>query len=254
MYHNIFDSHAHYDDDRFDEDRDTLLASLPGQGVVGVINPATDIKSAKTCIQLAAQYPFLYCAVGVHPHEAAEAPSDCIDQLRTLASASKVCAIGEIGLDYHYDFSPRPVQLALFEQQLALAVELKLPVIVHDREAHADTLELLRRYRPTGVLHCFSGSAEMAREVVALGLYVGFTGAVTFKNARKPLEAVAAVPPERLLIETDCPYMAPVPHRGERCDSTMIPLTAQVMADIKGITAQQLLDLTCQNAKTLFGI
>ncbi len=254
MYSNIFDSHAHYDDQHFDEDRHALLEALPRQGITGIINPATSVKSARACIALAERYPFMYCAVGVHPHEAAEAPEDYISQLRALASAPRVCAIGEIGLDYHYDFSPRELQRQVFEQQLQLAVELGLPVIIHDRESHADTLALLHRYRPAGVLHCFSGSAEMAREVVGLGMYVGFTGAVTFKNARKPLEAVAAVPLERLLIETDCPYMAPVPHRGQRCDSSMIPLTAQVMADIKGVTAQQLLDATARNAKTLFGI
>lgn len=254
MYSNIFDSHAHYDDQHFDEDRHALLEALPGQGITGIINPATSVKSARACIALAERYPFMYCAVGVHPHEAAEAPEDYISQLRALASAPRVCAIGEIGLDYHYDFSPRELQRQVFEQQLQLAAELGLPVIIHDRESHADTLALLYRYRPAGVLHCFSGSAEMAREVVGLGMYVGFTGAVTFKNARKPLEAVAAVPLERLLIETDCPYMAPVPHRGQRCDSSMIPLTAQVMADIKGVTAQQLLDATARNAKTLFGI
>ncbi len=254
MYRNLFDSHAHYNDQRFDEDRHALLGSLPGQGIIGVINPATDVESSRQCIALVRQYPFIYSAVGVHPHEAGQAPPDYIARLQTLAQSPKVCAIGEIGLDYHYDFSPREVQRRVFEQQLQLAAQLNLPVIIHDREAHSDTLELLQRYRPTGVMHCFTGSAEMARQVVKLGLYVGFTGVVTFNNARKPLEAVAVVPPERLLIETDCPYMAPVPHRGQRCDSTMLPLTAQAMAAAKGMEVQALLDLTAQNAKTLFGI
>ena len=167
---------------------------------------------------------------------------------------AEVVAVGEIGLDYHYDTSPRTLQRAVFEAQMQLAKELDLPVIIHDREAHGDTMELLTRYRPRGVVHCFSGSAEMAKQVADLGMYVGFTGTVTFKNARKPLEAVAAVPEDRLLLETDCPYMAPEPLRGRRCDSSMLPYTAAAMAAARGVSPQQLVDLTARNACRLFGI
>ena len=162
-------------------------------------------------------------------------------------------AVGEIGLDYHWDID-KPTQISLFEAQLEASLKLGKPVIIHDREAHGDTMELLRRYKPQGVLHCFSGSAEMAREAVKLGLYIGFGGAVTFKNARKPLDAAAAVPLDRLLLETDCPYMAPVPFRGQRCDSSMIPMAAEKLAAIHGMSVQEMLDVTCQNARTLFHI
>lgn len=254
MPQNIFDSHAHYDDERFDRDRDELLASLPGQGVRYVLNAASNLMSARSGIGLAERHPFLYCAVGVHPHDAKDAPGDLERQLREMARHPTVKAVGEMGLDYHYDFSPREKQREVFERQLVLAAELELPVVVHDREAHRDTLELLRKYRPRGVVHCFSGSAEMAAEVVGLGMYLGFTGAVTFRGARKPLEAVAAVPLDRLLVETDCPYMAPEPYRGKRCDSSLIPHTASVIAGRKGVSVQALLDRTCENAMRLFGI
>ena len=250
----IFDSHAHYDNNRFDADRGELLDSLPQKGVARVLNAASDLQSSLTGLALCERYDYFYCAVGVHPHEAAEAPGDYLEQLRELSAHPKVRAIGEIGLDYHYDFSPRDVQRRFFEEQLLLAAELSLPVVVHDREAHGDTLELLRKHRPRGVVHCFSGSAEMAREVAALGMYVGFTGAVTFQNARKPLEAAAAVPADRLLIETDCPYMAPVPLRGRRCDSSMIPHTAQALAGVRGISPQEVIDLTAANARCLFSV
>jgi len=250
----IFDSHAHYDDARFDADRAQVIGGLRAAGVQRVMNAASDLASSRAALELTRQYDFFWCAVGVHPEEALEAPPDYLQQLRELAAQPRVRAIGEIGLDYHWQTVPREVQKRLFEEQLALAAELDLPVIVHDREAHGDTLELLHRYRPRGVVHCFSGSAEMAREVTALGMYVGFTGAVTFKNARKPLEAAAAVPPDRLLLETDCPYMAPEPLRGRRCDSGMIPYTAAALAAALGTAPQQLVDRAARNACALFGI
>ena len=250
----IFESHAHYDQKRFDSDRAQVISSLAAAGVTRVMNPASDLPSSRDALALAEQYPFFWCAVGVHPHEAAEAPAEYRAELRELAGHPKVKAIGEIGLDYHYDFSPRDIQRRVFEEQLILAKELDLPVIIHDREAHGDTMELLTRYRPRGVVHCFSGSAEMAKQVADLGMYVGFTGTVTFKNARKPLEAVAAVPEDRLLLETDCPYMAPEPLRGRRCDSSMLPYTAAAMAAARGVSPQQLVDLTARNACRLFGI
>lgn len=248
----IFDSHAHYDDSAFDEDRDTLLASLPGKQVTEVLNCASNLKSAHACIEMAVRYACCYAAVGVHPHDAKDAPGDVIDQLRRMLAQDKVVAVGEIGLDYHYDFSPREVQKQLFEAQLKLAQETDRPVIVHDREAHADTLALLRQYRPKGVVHCFSGSVEMMRDLVALGMCIGLGGAVTFKNAKMPLAVAAEVPADRLLIETDAPYMAPVPFRGKRCDSTLIPHTAQVIADCRGMTAEAVLELTRENARRLF--
>jgi len=250
----IFDSHAHYDQKRFDADRDQVISALAAAGVTRVMNAASDLPSSRDALALAEKYPFFWCSVGIHPHEAEDAPADYLNQLKELVKNPRVRAIGEIGLDFHYDFSPRDVQHRVFEEQLILAKELDMPVIIHDREAHGETIELLTKYRPKGVVHCFSGSAEMAKQVVQLGMYVGFTGTVTFKNARKPLEAVAAVPADRLLIETDCPYMAPEPLRGRRCDSSMLPYTAAAMAAVRGITPQQLVDLTAQNACRLFGI
>lgn len=249
---NIFDSHAHYDSEAFDEDRHELVSSLPDSGVCGVINCASDIASSYTSLELAEKYPFIYAACGVHPHEAGEARADWYEELKTLCTKKKCVAVGEIGLDYHYDFSPRELQKEFFEEQLRLANELDLPVIVHDREAHEDTMELLLKYKPKGVVHCFSGSVETAKEVVKIGMYIGLGGAVTFKNARKPLEVAAYVPDERLLIETDSPYMTPVPHRGKRCDSSYIPFTAEVLAAARGCTAEEILDLTRKNANTLF--
>ena len=255
MMQNLFDSHAHYDDKQFDSDRMERLASLPEKGVRYILNAASDLATAEQGIRLARAFAFAYCAVGVHPHEAKDAPEDLEQQLKALIQAEpKVRAVGEIGLDYHYDFSPRERQQEVFERQLALAKELAMPVIVHDREAHADTLRLLRQYRPQGIVHCFSGSAEMAQELVEMGFYIGFTGVVTFKNAKKPLEAAAAVPLERLLIETDCPYMAPEPFRGKRCDSSMLPGVVRALAAVKGVSPQELADITCKNACAVYRI
>ena len=248
---NIFDSHAHYNDRRFDDDRDSVLRNLPLQGVTAVLNCGTTIESSEDCLRLAEEYDYLYAACGVHPHEA-EQEEPKLDTLYSLLKHEKCLAVGEIGLDYHYDFSPRDIQQRVFERHLQIANELQMPVIVHDREAHEDTMNLLKKYKPAGVVHCFSGSAEMAKEVVKLGMYVGFGGALTFKGAKKPLEAAAAVPKEMLLLETDCPYMAPVPYRGKRCDSSMIPVSAQVIADIWNCSVQEVLDITNENAKRLF--
>lgn len=251
----IFDSHAHYDDAAFDGDRDEVLAALPEGGVCGVINAACSVASARASLALAEQYPYVWAAVGVHPEAANEFDADALPTLRALAAHPKAVAVGEIGLDYHYpDGAPRAVQLACFERQLELANELSLPVIVHDRDAHEDTLRLLQKHRPAGVVHCFSGSVEMMREVTALGMYIGLGGAVTFKNARKPVAVAAAVPADRLLLETDAPYMAPVPCRGQRCDSRLIAHTAAVVAGVRGVTAETLLAAARTNAETLFGI
>ena len=251
----IFDSHAHYDDSRFDEDREALLTRIHAGGVEYIMTIGADLPSSQAAVKLARQHDFIYCAVGIHPEQAGEAPAGYLTQLKSLAAGGRCRAIGEIGLDYYWaENPPREVQKRFFEEQLLLARELDLPVIVHDREAHADTLALLQKYRPRGVVHCFSGSAEMARQVTAMGMYVGFTGAITFKNARKAPEAAMAVPDDLLLIETDCPYMAPEPYRGHRCDSSMLPRVAERLAELRGTTPEEILRLTRQNAMHLFGI
>lgn len=253
-YTSIFDSHAHFDDEKFNEDRDEILSSLPSKGISGVINCGTNLQTSEFSIELSEKFGFVYAAVGFHPHEVTEFDDASLLEVKRLAQNEKVVAIGEIGLDYYYDFSPREKQIEAFEKQLELAAELSLPVIIHNRDAHADTLEILKKHRPKGVLHCFSGSAEMAQEIIKLGMYIGLGGAVTFKNAKKPLEVAAVVPDELLLIETDCPYMSPVPFRGKRCDSTMIPYAAEKIAEVRGTTAQDILNLTAENAKRLFEI
>ena len=252
IYSGIFDTHAHYDDEKFDDDRAQVLSSLKDGGVCGVIDCGCDLSSSLKAIELSDKYGFVYAAVGIHPHETAEAGANDFDEIKKLLSKEKVVAVGEIGLDYHYDFSPREVQLTFFERQIILSKELDLPIIVHDREAHEDTMNLLKKHRPKGVVHCFSGSAEMAKEVLKLGMYIGLGGSVTFKNARKPLEVAAIIPDDRLLLETDCPYMAPVPLRGSRCDSTMIAYTAQKLAEVRGCEVQSLIDKCRANAKELF--
>lgn len=254
MYHNIFDTHAHYHDRQFDEDRETLLAELPSAGIFRVVNCGTDTATSQICRDYADQYDYICAACGIHPHDCGAAEENWEETIRELLAHPKCVAVGEIGLDYHYDFSPREMQKLFFERQLQIAKELDLPVIIHDREAHGDTWELLQKYAPKGVVHCFSGSVEMARDVVDLGMYIGLGGAVTFKNARKPVEVAKFVPEDRLLLETDCPYMAPVPFRGKRCDSRLIPCAAELIAELRGMDPQTLIDRTTENAKTLFHI
>ena len=251
----IFDSHAHYDDERFDADRDELLQRIHREGVEYIMTIGSDLASSRAACRLAERYDFIWFAAGIHPEQAGDAPADYREALKELAAHPKCRAIGEIGLDYYWaENPPREWQQVLFREQVLLAKELGLPVIIHDREAHADTLEVLRELRPAGVLHCFSGSAEMAGEVAALGMYIGFTGAITFKNARKAPQAAAAVPDDLLLIETDCPYMAPEPYRGKRCDSSMLPRVAERLAEIRGGSAEEIVQMTCRNARRLFGV
>ena len=250
----IFDTHAHYDDAAFDADRDDLLASLKEKGVSRVINCGVDLKTARTTLDLTHRYDFIHAAVGFHPEDCGGVTDADFDAMRVLYDDPKVVAVGEIGLDYYWDTVPKEQQKAVFERQLILANELNKPVIVHDREAHADTLALLQKYRPQGVLHCFSGSVEMMEEAVKLGLYIGLGGAVTFKNAKKPLAVAAAVPADRLLLETDCPYMAPVPFRGKRNDSSLIAYVAETIAAVRGMEPQQLIDQCRENANRLFGV
>lgn len=259
MINNIFDSHAHYDDEQFDCDRDELIASLPSKGVCAVINCASDLKSSATSAELSEKYPFFWYACGIHPHEAEKELkvadiSEIEQKIIDFTKKKKCVAIGEIGLDYHYDFSPRELQKEIFELQLKLSKELDLPVIIHDREAHEDTMTLLKKYRPKGVVHCFSGSVEMAQEVLKLGMYIGLGGAVTFKNAKKPVAVAASTDISRILLETDCPYMAPVPLRGTRCSSDMIAYSAQTIASVKNMDVQTLVDAATENTKRLFGI
>ena len=249
----IFDTHAHYDDESFDEDRAALLSALPHSGVCGIVNAASDLDSCRAGLALADNFDYIYAAVGIHPQAAESLPADYIAQLRTLYAHPKAVAIGEIGLDYYYDDAcPRERQSEVFEAQVALACELDAPIIVHDREAHEDTLTVLRRFRPQGVVHCFSGSVEMMREVTKLGLFIGLGGAVTFKNARKAVEVAAEVPLSQLVLETDAPYMAPVPLRGKRCHSGMILNTAARIADIRGISVSEVLRVTAENACRLY--
>lgn len=252
MYSGIFDTHAHYDDERFNEDRAQVLSFIKENGVCGVIDCGCDFKSSLSAIDLAEKYDYIYAAIGVHPSEAEEATDNDFERLKKLYAHEKVVAVGEIGLDYHYDFSSKERQLEIFEQQLILANELDLPVIVHDREAHEDTLILLKKYKPKGVVHCFSGSIETAKQVIDFGMYIGLGGAVTFKNAKKPVEVAKYVPSDRLLLETDCPYMTPVPFRGKRCDSSLIPYSAAVIAGVRGDDVQALIDTCRENAIRLF--
>jgi TatD DNase family protein len=263
---NIFDTHAHYTDRRFDPDREALLESLPGRGVALALTCGSSLPDSRRALALAQRYPYIYAACGTHPHEAKQESGFRREEagaLRDLLSDPRCVALGEIGLDYHYDFSPREAQRDCFRRQLEIAQELDMPVIVHDREAHEDTLRILREFLPPdpslltprmGVVHCFSGSAEFAREILALGLHIGLGGAVTFKNARKPLEVAAQIPLERLLLETDTPYMAPEPLRGRRCESWHIAYTAEKIAQARGIDPQTLIDTCNANGRKLFGI
>ena len=251
----IFDSHAHYDADAFDEDRAAVLSALPEEGVCAVVQCATDPDSIGKSLAMAEQYPYIRVAVGIHPEFVNQATEEWLTAVREAAAHPAVCAIGEIGLDYYWeDNAPREVQLEWCRKQIELAQELHLPIIFHDREAHEDTLNLMREYRPRGVVHCFSGSAEMARQITDLGLYVGLGGAATFKNARKPVEVAESLPLEKLLLETDAPYMAPVPCRGKRCDSRLIAHTAARIAEIRGMDVDTLLEATRANANALFGL
>ena len=253
MITNIFDSHAHYDDEAFDDDRDELLKSMQENGVSFIMNVAYDLKSTLAAEKLSQQYDFIYAAAGVHP-ENAEGYDENVENeiIRSIKENPKTKALGEIGLDYHYPEPDREIQIKVFERQLQIANELDVPVIIHSRDATEDTMTLLRKYKPQGILHCYSGSAETAKEVIKLGMYIGFTGVITFKNARKAVESAEIVPLDKLLVETDCPYMAPVPFRGKRCDSTMLQSTVAKLAEIKNVSPQELSDTTNSNAKRIF--
>lgn len=256
MLRGLFDTHAHYDARQFDPDRDQMLAALPGHGVELVVNPGCDLASSRRAVELARCYPFVYAAVGIHPEECGDWEEAQLDELRLLAALPRVVAVGEIGLDYYWEENPpRELQRRVFRAQMALARELGLPVIVHDREAHGDSMAIVREFPEVrGVFHCFSGSAEMARELVGLGWMISFTGVLTYKNARKAVEAAQAVPLDHIMIETDSPYMAPIPHRGERNHSGYVCHVCERLAELKGITADECSTITQGNGRRLFHI
>ena len=251
----LFDTHTHLLDERFSEDRETVLAKLAEQGIEYIVECSPDIAGSIRAAALAKEHHAVYAAVGIHPHSAQEWDERSKEVLRSLSKEQKVVAIGEIGLDYHYDFSPREAQKTAFTQQIELAMELDLPIVVHSREATLDTMTILKQYPGLrGEMHCFSGSAQTARELVDMGFYIAFGGALTFKNARKTIEAAQAVPMERLLLETDCPYMTPVPLRGKRNEPAYVRYVAEKMAEVKGMDAQEVARKTLENAKRFFGI
>ena len=252
----LFDTHAHMDDHAFDADREELLARLPQEGIGLLMNPGCSLESSRNACALAGQYDYIYAAVGSHPDAADEVNEETLAEYRMLCKQNpKVKAIGEIGLDYHYEDIPRNIQLEAFRQQMALARELGLPAIVHEREAHEDGMKVVEEFpEVTGVFHCYSGSAEMARWLVARGWYIGFTGVLTFKNARKALEVVNAIPLERIVLETDCPYMSPEPFRGKRNDPGKLYRMAEKLAEVKGIRVEEARRITLENGRRLYRI
>ena len=252
----FYDTHAHYDDEASDQDRDILLPELHRQGITLINDIGCDIPSSKKAISIAAQYPFVYAVVGAWPGNTGDMTEADLEIYGQLAQHPKVVAIGEIGLDYHYDDVPRDIQQHWFDRQMDLADRLGKPVVIHEREAHGDGMEIVRKWadKVPGVFHCFSGSAEMAQELVRLGWYLSFTGVVTFKNARRALEAIAAVSMDRIMIETDCPYLAPVPYRGKRNHSGYVPKVAEKIAEIKGLSTEEVAAITMENGRRFFRI
>lgn len=252
----IFDTHAHLDDRAFDADREELLSQLPSNGVGLLMNPGCSLASSLAAVELAKKYDYVYAAVGSHPDAADEVSEQVLSQYRELVKKNpKVRAIGEIGLDYHYEDIPREIQQRAFRAQMALAAELNLPVIVHEREAHEDGMKIVREYPGvTGVFHCFSGSLEMAQWLIARGWYIGFGGVLTFKNAKKALQVAANIPLERIVLETDCPYMAPEPFRGRRNDPGKLCRVAEKLAQLRGKTAEEIQAVTLENGRSLYRI
>lgn len=254
----IFDTHAHYYDEAFDPDRDELLASLPSKGVELIVCPGCDLESSRACIDLATKYDYIYAAAGFHPENLEGVSLADVDQVKALCAAPKVAAVGEIGLDYYWVKTPeaRAFSRDMFDAQLSLSEELDLPAIVHDRDAHRDCMDLVRAHpNARGVFHCYAGSLEDAKVLVDKGWMLSFTGNITFHNARRAPEILAWLPLERLMLETDAPYMAPEPYRGRRCDSSLIPLMAAKVAECKGnISAEEVLAVTCENGKRFFRI
>ena len=250
----FFDTHAHYDDQQFDMDREKLLKELPDKKVSLVVNPGSNLPSSRKAVEIASEYGYIYAAVGTHPHDAGSMRDGDLSEYETLCENEKVVAIGEIGLDYYYDICPRDVQRACFERQMELAGSLGLPVIVHDRDAHGDCLDIVKKFKNvTGVFHCYSGSLEMAKEIIRMGWYLSFTGAITFKNAKKAAEVIRWMPEDRIMIETDSPYLTPEPYRGRRNSSEYIHFVAEAVAFIRGMTAEEAAKLTFDNGIRFFG-
>jgi len=251
----IFDTHAHYDDKQFHSDRDTLLQSLKEEGISLVLNAACDRQSIKNILKLVDKYEFLYGSAGIHPHDAKNMDDSDLALIEEALRHPKIRALGEIGLDYHYDFSERDVQREWFDKQLALASKLKVPVIIHDREAHKDCLDILQNYRDIAcVFHCYSGSWESAKVLLNRGIYLSFTGVITYKNAAKSREVIEKMPADRLMIETDCPYLSPEPNRGKRNDSRNLRYTLDTVSVLRGISAEEAAKVTLENGKMFFGI
>lgn len=252
----IFDSHAHYDDEQFDEDREELIENLKENGVIGIINCGSSLKGLEMSVELSEKYEFIHAAAGIHPENAYEFNEDVKIRIEKLAEDKKIVAIGEIGLDYYWEENPpKEVQKQVFRSQMEIAKKYNLPVIIHDREAHGDTLEIMKEYPGViGVVHCFSGSVEFAKECIKLGYYIGVTGVVTFKNSKTIKEVIKNIPMDRLLVETDCPYMAPVPHRGKRNQSNYIEHIIDEIAGIKSMSKEEISEITIINSKTLFKI
>lgn len=250
----IFDTHAHYDDKSFDEDRAEVLKMLPQNNVFAVVNAGADIESSVKSIEISKEYDYVYASVGIHPENIPDNKSDYMKILEDLLKNEKVVAIGEIGLDYHYTKDNKADQIELFENQINLAVNHDLPIMVHDREAHGDTMDLLKKHNPKGIVHCFSGSVEMAKEVIKLGMYIGIGGLITFKNAKTAVNVVENIPLSSIVLETDAPYMTPVPFRGTRCNSSHIKYTAEKIAEIKKIDVNEVLKITKENALKLFNL
>ena len=255
--HGIFDSHSHYNDAAFSDDLEKVLEKIQVRGVQTVVNVGADIDSSALAVRQAARYPFMYCSVGIHPEDADQAlDGGIMDRLSSLAEGDRVVAIGEAGLDYHYDDrKPDEVQKEAFIRQIELANRTKKPLIIHSRDAMRDTIDILRKHPVhRAVVHCYSGSRESCRQLVRMGLYIGFTGVITFKNARRAIESLLTVPKDRILIETDCPYMAPVPFRGKRCDSSMIRYTARKMGEVLGMSSEETVEMTYLNACSFYSI
>lgn len=253
----IFDTHAHYDDDAFQEDRDKVLNSLKEHGIEAVVNVGASIQTTKNTLELIKKYPFVYGAVGVHPSETEELNEDLMGWLKQVSSEKKVVAIGEIGLDYYWKEPDPSIQKHWFVRQLELAREVKLPVIIHSRDAAKDTLDIMKGEKAGeigGVIHCFSYGTEMAREYLNMGFYLGIGGVLTFNNAKKLKEVVEYMPLDRMVLETDCPYLSPVPNRGKRNSSLNLPYVAEAIGQIKGISSEKVIEITRENARTLYGL
>lgn len=251
----IFDTHAHYDDEAFDNDREALIRSLPEAGIGRVVNIAASPESIEECLDLAHRFPYVYCALGIHPEHCAEMDEALLEEIRKKLRDEKAVAVGEIGLDYYWPEPDREIQKHWFARQLQLAAEVDLPVVIHSREAAADTMRIMKENHAEkvgGVVHCYSYSVELAREFVKMGFYIGIGGVLTFKNARKLVEVAREIPLERLLLETDCPYLAPVPYRGKRNCSLYLPHVVAKLAELKGITEEEVIRVTEHNAETMY--